>query len=117
MKIAKVEIDRFRGIQKGRIFFPDHGVIVGDNNTCKSTVLEAIDLVLGPDRMRKRPVVGEHDFYAGDYYDIDHNPISIEVEVVVIDLSDEQKRHFNDHIEWWDTSTSKIIDTPPPENN
>jgi energy-coupling factor transporter ATP-binding protein EcfA2 len=68
-----------------RGFFPGHTVLVGDNNTGKSTILEAIDLVLGPERLSRYPVIDEHDFYAGQYLDKDANPIDIKVEVVVVD--------------------------------
>lgn len=55
-------IKNFRGIKDGEIYFPNRSVLVGDNNTGKSTILEAIDLVLGPERMRHKPVIDEHDF-------------------------------------------------------
>jgi hypothetical protein len=29
--------------------------------------LEAIDLVLGPDRLSRRPPIDEHDFHLGNY--------------------------------------------------
>ena len=43
------------------LFLPDHGVIIGDNNVGKSTILEAIDLVLGPDRLNRRSAINEHE--------------------------------------------------------
>ncbi len=42
-------------------------MLIGDNNTGKTTVLEALDLALGPDRLNRRPPVDEHDFYQGRY--------------------------------------------------
>lgn len=115
MKIAKLKISNFRGIKEGDIFFPSHGVLVGDNNTGKSTILEAIDLVLGPERMRSRPVIDEHDFYAGDYLDAEKKSIEINVEVIIIGLSSEQEVHFKDNIEWWKASTNKLLTEPPLE--
>ena len=47
MKISRLKIKGFRGIRKCKLFFADHAVLVGDNNSGKSTVLEAIDLALG----------------------------------------------------------------------
>ena len=67
MKVARLIIQNFRGIQSAELFFPDHVVLIGDNNTGKSTLLEAIDLVLGPDRLSRRPPIDEHDFYIGQY--------------------------------------------------
>ena len=67
MKISQVTIQNFRGIGSASLLFPDHVLLIGDNNTGKSTVLEAIDLVLGPDRLSRRPPVDEHDFHLGRY--------------------------------------------------
>lgn len=115
MKIVKMQINNFRGIKKSHLFLPGHTVLVGDNNTGKSTVLEAIDLVLGPERLSRRPVIDEHDFYAGQYLDNEENPIEIFIEAIIIDLSIEQQRHFRNHLEWWDTVKSLLIEGPPPE--
>ncbi len=67
MKISRLRIENFRGIKAAKLLFPDHVVLIGDNNTGKSTILEAIDLVLGPDRLSRRPPIDEHDFYLGRY--------------------------------------------------
>lgn len=97
------------------MLLPRHVVFVGDNNTGKSTVLEAIDLVLGPERLQRPSPVDEHDFFAGEYLGSEDLPISIKIEVVVVDLSDEQRLHFGGHIEWWNSLTSTLLTTPPPE--
>lgn len=115
MRIIKIRIRNFRGIKKSDLIFPGHTVLVGDNNTGKSTVLEAIDLVLGPERLSRRPVIDEHDFYAGKYLDNEGNPIEIFIEAIITDLSIEQQRHFRNHLEWWDTVKNFIINGPPPE--
>ncbi len=115
MRIAKVKIQNFRGILDGEILFSDHNVLVGDNNAGKSTILEAIDLVLGPERISRIGAIDEHDFYAGEYLDEGKQPIEIKIELIVIDLNDDQKRHFIDHLEWWDTLTNTLIDSPPAE--
>src|SRR5689334_2561539 len=115
MRIARIKIENFRGIVRGELLLPKHAVLVGDNNTGKSTVLEAIDLVLGPERLSKRPIIDEHDFYAGRYTGEAENTVEIKVEVVVIGLTDEQTRHFSDHIEWWDEDITGLLDNPPPE--
>ncbi len=115
MKISQIKIHNFRGIKSAQLLLPDHVVFVGDNNTGKSTVLEAIDLVLGPERLRRPSPIDEHDFYAGEYIGTEEAPIAIAVEVVVIDLSDEQILHFGNHIEWWNTETNSLLQGPPPE--
>lgn len=115
MRIARIRIQNFRGVASGELYLNGHTALVGDNNSGKSTVLEAIDLVLGPERLSRRPVVDEHDFYASRYINKDGPPIEIRIEVVIVDLSDEQKRHFRDHLEWWDTVATQLLEGPPPE--
>lgn len=115
MRIACTEIENFRGVARGRLLLSEHTVLVGDNNTGKSTVLEAIDLVIGPDRASRPPVIDEHDFYAGQYLAADGTPIEINIEVTVVDLAPEAHRRFKDHIEWWDEAAQKLLEGPPPE--
>lgn len=67
MRVAELKIRNFRGIKEASLCFSKHVVLIGDNNTGKSSVLEALDLVLGPDRLNRRPPVDEHDFYEGRY--------------------------------------------------
>lgn len=67
MRIARIKIENFRGIKSADILLPEHGVLIGDNNTGKTTILEALDLVLGPDRLNRFPPIDEHDFYQGQY--------------------------------------------------
>lgn len=67
MKINRLKVENFRGIRSAELLLSDHVVLIGDNNTGKSTILEAIDLVLGPDRLSRRPPIDEHDFYLGRY--------------------------------------------------
>lgn len=115
MRLVYIVIKNFRGIKEGEIYFNGNTVLVGDNNTGKSTVLEAIDLVLGPERMSRHPVIDEHDFYAGKYLNTNGDPVDINVEVIIADLNEEQQAHFRNHIEWWSSTTNSLIDSPPPE--
>lgn len=115
MRIARAKIANFRGIAEAEIRLSDHTVLVGDNNSGKSTVLEAIDLVLGPDRMSRISPIDEHDFYASRYLDDEQNAIVIEVELVLVNLIPEQIRYFKDHLEFWDEASQNLITTPPIE--
>lgn len=117
MKISRLKIKRFRSIRKCKLFFTDHAVLVGDNNSGKSTVLEAIDLVLGPDRLNRKPVIDEHDFHLGEYLANEgEKPREIRVEVTITDLNHEQRSRFADYIEWWDNSKDAFHSDPPPED-
>lgn len=116
MHLVRIRVRNFRGIRDGEILLNGHTVFVGDNNAGKSTLLEAVDLALGPERLTRRPVVDEHDFYAGMYVDPDKKEvIPIQVEVIVAGLNEEQQRHFRDHIEWWDANAKALLEGPPPE--
>lgn len=115
MKIVQVTVANFRGIARGTVHFDGHSVLVGDNNAGKSTLLEAIDLVLGPERLSRRPVIDEHDFYAGLYLSAEGQPIPLSVEVIVADLNEEQLRHFREHLEWWNANAKALLAGPPAE--
>src|SRR5258708_16986006 len=67
MKVSHLSIENFRGIKHASLLLPDHAVLIGDNNTGKSTILEALDLVLGPDRLSRPSPIDEHDFHLGSY--------------------------------------------------
>lgn len=67
MKVVQLKIENFRGIQSADLRFDGHALLVGPNNVGKSTICEALDLVLGPDRLNKFPPVEEFDFYNGRY--------------------------------------------------
>ncbi|MDI4238648.1 AAA family ATPase [Bradyrhizobium sp. Arg237L] len=130
MKIHSVTIENFRGIRAATLVLPDNAILIGDNNAGKSSVLEAIDLVLGPDRLNRRPPVDEHDFYQGKYRaetpDADDEgngeddavplvePPKIRIEVTITNLSLEQQARFGGQVEWLKTSAGVFYDEPDP---
>ena len=71
MRIVHLSIRNFRGILEAELSLPKYAVLNGENNSGKSSVIEAIDLVLGPDRINRSGAIDEHDFYAGRYLDAD----------------------------------------------
>lgn len=116
MKVTRLKIRNFRGIHEANIVFPKHVVLIGDNNTGKSTIFEALDLALGPDRINRNPVIDEHDFYEGKYVAdaVGGEKPLIQIEVTITDLSNEQKSHFQDYLEWWDLNKEELHISPPP---
>lgn len=80
MRILQASIKNFRGIRRATIRFPSHGLLLGPNNACKSTVLEALNFALGPDRIRGADPVDEHDFFQGDYLYAEPAPDNPETE-------------------------------------
>src|SRR3546814_11206469 len=61
MRVSKLEIFGFRGIQRGEFMFHELTTLIGPNNAGKTTITEALALVLGRDRL-VRPLT-EHDFH------------------------------------------------------
>lgn len=61
MYIHRLKISGLRGVQNADITFGKHSVLVGPNNNGKTTIVEALALLLGRDRLVRR--LTEHDFY------------------------------------------------------
>ena len=64
MRVASLKIENFRGIQDGVVHFKKHPVLIGDNNAGKTTLIEALALLLGRDRLIRE--LTEHDFYGSN---------------------------------------------------
>ena len=117
MKIRRLKLKNFRSVAKGEILFPDHTVIIGGNSVGKSTMCEALDLLLGPDRLARSSPIDEHDFFERCYLDSKQAPILIELEVVLTDLTADILTKFRTHREYWNTATKKLLDeTAVPED-
>lgn len=115
MQVAKLRICNFRGIKFSSVLLPPQGVIIGDNNAGKSSIFEALDLVLGPDRLSRRAPINEHDFFENIYFHPEEdkpNP-KIRIDATVSDLDDEQSRRFSPHLEFWDTEKQRRVITLP----
>ena len=110
MKIRCLKVKNFRSINEGEILFPDHAAIIGGNSVGKSTMCEALDLCLGPDRLSRFNPINEHDFYRRRYIGDSDEPIIIELEVVLTDLTPDLETKFRAHREYWDTENSVLLD-------
>lgn len=64
MLISNLEIDGFRGVRHGKIRFSKLTTLIGPNNCGKTTITEALALVLGRDRLVRS--LTEHDFTGSD---------------------------------------------------
>jgi hypothetical protein len=112
MQIADLRIKNFRGIESGCIRFGRHTVFVGPNNCGKTTVIEALVLLFGRDRMVR--TLTEHDFYGGDPRPTDR----IHLVATIVDFEgDEPADHtdwFRDDrgvIKWWNSMTGTVSAT------
>jgi len=117
MRVRRLVIKHYRGVSKGQVDFRDHSLLVGGNNTGKSTVCEAIELVLGPERLGRRPIVDEHDFFQGQYLDTAGKPIEIRIEVLLTELTGDAEIRFRRHLRRWDEAGGTFADegTQGPE--
>ena len=109
MPIADLRIENFRGIRTGHIRFGAHTVFIGPNNCGKTTVIEALALLFGRDRMVRS--LTEHDFFEGDPQPADR----IRLVATIIDFDgDEPADHtdwFRDDrgvIKWWNPATGAV---------
>lgn len=115
MKIANLKIENFRNIKNAELKFDGHCLMVGPNNVGKSTICEALDLVLGPDRISRFPPVEEFDFYNAQYLLASgvegEEPIAIQirVEVVLTNISAEVENRCGQHLEFWNTVEKRIL--------
>jgi len=116
LKIARLSISNFRGIKAAEFHFDDHVLFVGANNVGKSTICEALDLVLGPDRLNRFPPVEEFDFYNAQYLSVpaegaEPQPIPIRIEVVLVEISPEVSSRCGSNLEFWNKAEQRLLTT------
>jgi putative ATP-dependent endonuclease of the OLD family len=64
MRVSRLKINGFRGAKNAEISFGEHSVLVGPNNCGKTTIVEALALLFGRDKMVRR--LTEHDFFGSE---------------------------------------------------
>jgi len=110
VRIVRVHIENFRGIRLADLHFEGTTVLLGDNNTGKSTVFEAIELAIGADRLARTQAIDEHDFHGGRYLAAEVQPApTIVVEVVVAGLDQQHCDRFRNNIEFWRRADRTLI--------
>jgi len=92
MRVADLSIHNFRGVSEGYLRFSKHVVLVGSNNTGKTTVIEALTLLLGRDRLIRD--LTEHDFFGSD-------PLPDDRIKLVATIVDFEGNDPNRHPEWF----------------
>jgi putative ATP-dependent endonuclease of OLD family len=109
LRVARLTIERFRCVKSATLDFAGHTLFVGANNVGKSTICEALDLVLGPDRLSRYPALEEFDFYNAQYLDDQDNPQPLRVEVLLTDLSAELQNDCGMHLEFWHEAQRRVL--------
>lgn len=64
LRVVDLRIKNFRGIREAHVRFGQHTVLVGANNCGKTTIIEALALLFGRDRMVRS--LTEHDFFGSN---------------------------------------------------
>jgi putative ATP-dependent endonuclease of OLD family len=110
MQIVKIKINNYRCI-KTLIFSPlQHNVLIGRVDAGKSSVLNALALVLDSDVGRKYRPVEEMDFYEGRMFDDEGKALSIEIEVTLSHCSPEEKNQFFEYWEPWNGEKNELLE-------
>lgn len=112
MLVRRVTLNNFRGVKTGEVWLDGHTLLVGGNSVGKSTVCDALDLILGPERMFRRPVIDEFDFFQAAYLD-GGDAVEIRLGAVLVDLSQAAVRRFGGHLRKWDDDKRDFADLEP----
>lgn len=106
MRVANLKIENFRGVRSGFIRFGKHPVLIGDNNTGKTTLIEALALLLGRDRLLRE--LTEHDFYGSNPQPADRIKLVVTITDFPNDEPEDSSHWFREGravVKWLDEAT------------
>ena len=106
MRIRRIKIERFRGLHQLQFCPGASTVIIGPNNSGKSTVLEALDLLFHPGFGRPRPPPDELDYWQRD------PEREFEIEAVVGRLSKDFVAQCHHYLEGWRSEKRELVARP-----
>jgi len=109
VRVSRLKIENFRGIKQSELNFYSHTLLIGGNNVGKSTICEALDLALGPDRQARFPVVEEYDFYNAAYLDDKEETIDIRIEVLLTDVTSTIRKSCATYLERWKPAERQLL--------
>jgi putative ATP-dependent endonuclease of OLD family len=92
MHVSSIEISNFRGVKTAHVRFSGHSVLIGPNNSGKTTIIEALALVLGRNGLVRG--LTEHDFFGSSPAAADRITITAAVTGFAPD-------DFTQHPEWF----------------
>jgi putative ATP-dependent endonuclease of the OLD family len=110
MRILALDIQGFRGIPRGRVVFQDQVVLVGPNGSGKSTIVDALSLVFG--RQKLVHDLTEHDFTGSRPEPQDRIKIVATVGGFPSNEPDNNPTWFKSgrSVEkWWDPATKAVV--------
>lgn len=103
MHIRRLTIERYRGIRHLELSPGLRTVILGPQNAGKSSVLEALDLLLHHGYGRRRPDPTEIDYFERDPTD------GFEIEAVIGGLSKGFAAEVAPHLEGWSSRDEELV--------
>lgn len=108
MIVSKLEIRGFRGVREGQLRLSRFTTLIGPNNCGKTTITEALALVLGRDRLVRN--LTEHDFTGSEPSETDR--INIIASIAGFEPNDPEH-----HTDWfrWGRGTIKWLDVETGE--
>ena len=109
MRIRQVTIERFRGVQHLTFCPGPRTVILGPNNAGKSTVLEALDLLLHHGLGRPRPAPVETDYFGRE------PSAGFHIEAVIGELAAPFVAEVREYLEGWHVKDRRITAEPEGE--
>lgn len=93
------------------MFYPEtHNILIGQINTGKSTLLNALALTLDPDIGRRSQVVDEMDFYNTKLLEDENKPIPLNIEITLSGCSTKEQDTFFEYWEPWDNKEKTLIE-------
>lgn len=137
MRIVRVKISNFRCIETAEFFPTKHNVLLGPNNTGKTAVLEAINLLLNPEGPWQ---LDENDFHNRVYFKPETEALegqvpgeppsgpmegsgnpqefpSIRIEAVLTDLTDEEEELFRANLVPWSPGERCVLEQDDSEED
>ena len=111
MFVSKLEIYGFRGIRAGEFSFQQFTALFGANNCGKTTITEALALVLGRDRLIRS--LTEHDFYGSTPSSTDR----IRIIATLVGFEPNDPQNHPDWFRWgrgtikWQDADTEIVKT------
>lgn len=110
MRVLSLDIQGFRGIPSGRFVLPDQVVLIGANGSGKSTIVDALSLVFG--RQKLVQDLTEHDFTGSRPEPQDRIKIVATVGGFTSNEPNDNPTWFRSgrSVEkWWDPATKEVV--------
>jgi hypothetical protein len=103
MRVSRLRIDGFRGVKSADLSFGQHSILVGPNSVGKTTIIEALALLFGRDRLVRD--LTEHDFFGS-------TPEEATRIIIVATVTDFDGDEPQQHGEWFgmDRGVEKWLD-------